>query len=116
MKQRGRFFQVDERVFDYGLTPFQFAVYCYLVSCAGSRGSCYPAMRTIAKKCSCSESTARDAIKTLAALGLISKEYGYRENRYGVRQQTSNLYHIKPIPLYYEKGEPRYDRDRELPF
>ncbi len=116
MKQHGRFFQVDERVFDCRLKPIEFAVYCYLVSCAGSRGSCYPAMRTIAKKCSCSESAARSAIKTLTALGLISKEYGYRENRYGIRQQTSNLYHIKSIPLYYEKGEPRYDWDRELPF
>ena len=115
MKYPNGFYQMDSRIFDRGLKPIAFTVYNHLVSCAGSRGSCYPAMRTIAKKCSCSESTARDAIKTLTTLGLISKEYGYRENRYGVRQQTSNLYRIKPISLYYEKGEPRYDRDCELP-
>ena len=110
------FYQVDARIFDQGLTPIQLAVYSYLVSCAGSRGSCFPSVRTIARKCSCSESAARSAVKELVTRGLISREYGYRENRYGVRQQTSNTYHIKPIPVCYGNGEPRYTHDAALPF
>ena len=53
MKQRGRFFQVDERIFDYGLTPFQFIVYCYLVSCAGS------AAGAVIRRCARSQKSAR---------------------------------------------------------
>ena len=116
LKSRERFYQVDERIFDQGLRPITFAVYSYLVSCAGRKRSCYPSVRTIAKKCSCSESAARKAVQELTDRGLIGKEYGYRENRYGVRQQTSNTYHIKPLPLYYENGEPRYTHDASLPF
>ena len=113
---RNCFYQVDARIFELGLKPIPFAVYSYLVFCAGRKRNCFPAMRTIAKKCSCSESAARAAVNELETLGLITKEYGYRENRYGVRQQTSNTYHIQPLPAYYENGEPRYDRDNDLPF
>ena len=116
MKYPSGFYQMDSRIFDRELKPIPFVVYSYLVSCAGSRGSCFPAVRTIAGKCGCSESAAREAVKQLEALGLIRKEYSYRENRYGIRQQTSNTYSILPIPRYYENGEPRYDYDDELPF
>ena len=115
-KYHGQFYQVDAKVFDLGLKSIPFAVYNYLVFCAGHKRNCFPSVRTIAKKCCCSESAVRSAIKELTALGLISKEYCYRENRYGVRQQTSNTYRILPIPRYYENGKPRYDYDDGLPF
>ena len=44
-----------------------------------------------------------------------NKKKNYRENRYGVRQQTSNTYRILPLPSYYEHGEPRYADDHALP-
>ena len=72
-------------------------------------------MRTIAQKCHCSESAAREAVKQLAELGLIRKDYSYRENRYGIRQQTSNTYSVLPLPDYYENGEARYAQNEELP-
>ncbi len=115
MKYPSGFYQMDIRIFDRGLKPIPFVVYSYLVSCAGSRGNCFPAVRTIAQKCHCSESAARDAVKQLAELGLIRKDYSYRENRYGIRQQTSNTYSVLPLPDYYENGEARYARDEELP-
>ena len=106
--RRNNFYQMDNRIFNYALRPITFAVYSYLVSCAGSRGYCFPSVRTVALKCCCSESAARSAVKELEALGLIRKEYGYRENRFGVRQQTSNRYYILPLPKYYENGKPKY--------
>ena len=115
-KFTGQFYQVDARIFDLALKPIPFAVYSYLVFCAGHKRNCFPSVRTIANSCSCSESAVRSAINELIALGLVSKEYCYRENRYGVRQQTSNTYGILPIPRYYENGAPRYDYDDELPF
>ena len=80
--------------------------------CRLRRQSTFRQKRT---QCSCSESAARDAVKQLETLGLIRKEYSYRENRYGVRQQTSNTYSILPLPDYYENGEPRYAQAEELP-
>ena len=147
MNQHHSFYQMDTRVFDQGLRPIPFAVYSYLVSCAGSRGSCfsssqapYPSprreqqgslipllllfaadplcwapLRFIAGKCLCSESAVRDALRTLEDRGLIRREFGYRENRYGLRQQTSNTYYIQRLPDYYENGEPRYAERPELP-
>lgn len=115
MKYPNGFYQMDSRIFDRGLKPIAFAVYNYLVSCAGNRRCCFPSVRTIAGKCSCSESAVRDAVKQLEALGLIRKEYSYRANRYGIRQQTSNNYSILPLPDYYENGEPRYAHAEELP-
>ena len=115
MKYPNGFYQMDSRIFERGLKPIAFTVYNYLVSCAGSQRSCFPSVRTIAGKCGCSESAARDAVKQLEALGLIRKEYSYRENRYGVRQQTSNTYSILPLPDYYENGQPRFAQAEELP-
>ena len=147
MNQHYSYYQMDTRVFDQQLRPIPFAVYSDLVSCAGSRGSCfsssqapYPSPRCeqqgslipllllfaadprrwapprfIAGKCRCSESAVRDALWTLEDRGLIRREYGYRENRYGLRQQTSNTYHVQPLPDYYENGEPRYTERPELP-
>ena len=115
MKYPNGFYQMDSRIFDRGLKPIAFSVYSYLVSCAGSRGSCFPAVRTIARKCRCSESAAREAVKQLEAMGLIRKDYSYRENRYGIRQQTSNTYSLLPLPDYCENGEARYAQAEELP-
>lgn len=109
------YYRMDSRVFDQRLKPIPFAVYSYLVSCAGNRRTCFPSVRTIAAKCSCSESAARSALQALEDRGLIRREYSYRENRYGVRQQTSNLYSILQLPDYYENGEPQYAEAQELP-
>ena len=108
-QQRINFYLMNNRVFDFGLKAIPFYVYSYLVSCAGSRRSCFPAVRTIAAKCQCSESSVRAAIKELNRLGLVRTEAVYR-------QQTSNTYHIPPLPAYYENGMPKYELKDELPF
>ena len=41
MKYPNGFYQMDSRIFERGLKPIPFAVYNYLVSCAGSRRSCF---------------------------------------------------------------------------
>ena len=51
----------------------------------------------------------------MEAMGLIRKDYSYRENRYGIRQQTSNTYSVLPLPDYYENREARYVQAEELP-
>ena len=71
--------------------------------------------RQIRTQCCCSDSSVRDALRTLEDRGLIRREYGYRKNRYGIRQQTSNTYLVLPLPDYYENGEALYAQGEELP-
>lgn len=44
------FFRMPNKIFDLGLTPIQFTIYAYLVSCAGSKGYCWPSLDTIRRK------------------------------------------------------------------
>lgn len=114
MKLTRDFFQASNRLFRCGLTPIQFTVYCYLISCAGSKGYCYPAVKTIAQHCGCSESSVRAAAKRLEKLGLLCNEPHYLTNRYGRPQQTSNTYRILPLPDYYEGSKPVYGEELPL--
>ena len=38
--ERIRIFQMSTSIFHYGLTPYELAIYSYLVSCAGNRSAC----------------------------------------------------------------------------
>ena len=97
---RREIFQVSNTIFLYDLTPIP-AVYCYLVSCAGKRGTCWPAMRTIAACCGCSKNAARDAIAALHRRGFIRKVETYRDERTNRSRQTNNTYHILDLPAYH---------------
>lgn len=79
----GSFFQVSNMIFHYRLTPIQLAVYGYLVSCAGQKGKCWPAMKTIAACCGCSKDAARMAVDVLAKRGFIRKIPTYAEDTVG---------------------------------
>lgn len=93
-----RYFKLSNAIFCYRLTPIQFAVYSYLVSCAGQKEKCWPGMKTIASHCSCSENAARSAIGKLVELGFIHKTSRYRDRPSGRSCQTSNLYSVLELP------------------
>lgn len=94
----GRYFQLSNTVFSYGLTPIQLTVYSYLVSCAGSKEKCWPAMKTIAACSGCSKNAARDAIKELVRRGFIRKVETFRDEFNGKTRQTNNTYYILELP------------------
>ncbi len=94
----GRYFQLSNTIFCYGLTPIQLTVYSYLVSCSGSKEKCWPAMKTIAACCSCSKNAARDAIKELVHRGFIRKVETFRDEFNGKTRQTNNTYYILELP------------------
>lgn len=94
----GRYFQLSNTVFCYGLTPIQLAVYSYLVSCSGSKEKCWPAMRTIATCCGCSKNAARDATSELVLRGFIRKVETFRDEFSGKTRQTNNTYYILELP------------------
>jgi len=94
----GKFFQLSNAIFCYGLKPIQLAVYSYLVSCAGQKEKCWPAMKTIAACCGCPENAARDAVTELEYRGFIRKVSTYMDDRFGRTRQTSNTYYILELP------------------
>ncbi len=92
------YFKLSNAVFCYGLTPIQLAVYSYLVSCAGQKEKCWPAMKTIAACCSCSKNAARDGAAELAKRGFIRKVETYRDDPNCKTRQTNNTYYILELP------------------
>lgn len=84
----GRYFKLSNAVFCYGLKPIKLAVYSYLVSCAGQREKCWPAMKTIAACCGCSKNAARDAVTELVKRGFIRKVETFKDESNGKTRQT----------------------------
>jgi len=89
------FFRLQELVFeDDNLDTYDKAIYAVI-----SRYSdldtriCYPSMKTIAKKASCSVNKARKSVNKLVEAGYITKEL--RKNKKG--NFNSNLYKIKDL-------------------
>ena len=89
-----RIFQMNTRVFHYGLNPYELTVYSYLVSCAGNRSACQARIRTIANACGCSESTARRTLHELQAKGFIDIKGNVQMLRNGNHRQTCNRYYL----------------------
>lgn len=87
------FFMVSNRIFDFGLKPRDFTVYCCLVRHSDKEGTCFPSRKLIAKECSMDKKTVDLAIKNLSDIGLVKKICRYREN--GTR--TSSLYYIADL-------------------
>ena len=74
-KTRGNFFSLHNEVFDLGLPPSAFLVYCYLQRCANRKTrQCYPSLETICSAVGLSKNTVQKAIRILADKGLIFTE------------------------------------------
>jgi len=83
----GNFFRLPNNVFDLGLTPIQFAIYAYLVSCAGSKDCCWPSMEKIARKIGAGKTAVQEHLNVLVQRQLIAKSKrttasGHRNNVY----------------------------------
>ncbi len=80
------FFRLANNIFDLGLTPIQFMLYSYLVSCAGSKGYCWPSQNTISAKTGIGTSSVQDHLKVLAKRQIIKigkrRRSGHWNNEY----------------------------------
>lgn len=90
--KRSKFFMVGNVVFDIGLSPVCFVVYCYLCRCTDKDGICYPSKKTIARSCRIAVSSVSKSIKELASVGLIQITH----NSYAGRQ-TNNTYQVADL-------------------
>ena len=94
--EKGNFFMVSNRIFELGLKPWDFIVYCCLLRHRDNNTrTCFPSRRLIAKECCMDQKTVDSAIENLSALGLVKKIQRYREN--GTR--TSNLYYVADLSM-----------------
>ena len=75
------FFRLPNKVFDLGLTPIQFALYSYLVSCAGSKNYCWPSLKNISDKTGIGISAVQEHLKVLQKRQII--RIGKRKTRNG---------------------------------
>lgn len=96
----GKFFQLRNEIFACDLDVYEFKVYAYLCMRADRKtNTCFPSAALIASECHISESQVRKVTASLEAKGFISKESRYRKTIKGKTHQTSNLYHIEPLPV-----------------
>jgi DNA replication protein len=92
---------------DYGanLGVYGLAVYMTLARYANQNGESFPAVKTIATVCDCSENKVREAIKHLVRLGLLRVEERSKDSG----GQTSNLYTLLTPPTRQVKPPPSQD-------
>ena len=93
-----RFYQMSNAIFCYDLTPTEFMVYNYLVSCAGQKDMCWPSVHRIAVNCNGSENTVRKAIASLVKKRFIRRAATYEDWLDGHSRQTNNTYYILNLP------------------
>lgn len=92
------FFRLPNNVFDIGLTPIQFMIYAYLVSCAGSKGYCWPSQATISRKTGIGKTSVQDHLKVLQQRQLIAKSK--HKNMYGPKNNVYTLLSLDNPEVY----------------
>ena len=97
MLNRTGYYRMPHRIFQLGLTPSQFTVYSYLVSCLGQRDVCWPSYKTIAESCGISRNAAIQAIDILIQKRLIDKIPTTRRNAHGRTHTGNNEYRIHDL-------------------
>ena len=98
----GKFFTMQNDIFRCGLSAYEFMIYTYLVMKADRKTkTCYPAAAKIWAEGNRSIAQVRKVTASLEEKGFITKEMRYRKTNNGKNHQTSNLYHIEPLPTQY---------------
>lgn len=88
------FFIVPNQIFELGLKPKAFVVYCCLLRHSDKNtDNCFPSRRLIADECSMDKKTVDSALKELEVRGLVKKVCRYRENG----SRTSNMYYLASL-------------------
>ena len=91
------YYRMPHRIFQLGLTPIQFTVYSYLVSCTGQNTVCWLSYKTIAENCGISRHAAIQAIDALIQKRLINKIPTTRRNVHGHARTSNNEYMIHDL-------------------
>lgn len=93
MVKHKNFFMVANRIFELGLKPKEFAVFCCLLRHSDDRMQCFPSRRLIAKECGISLTTVDSALDKLVSMGLINKVSRNRKDG----SRSSNRYKVADL-------------------
>ena len=108
------FFIVPSKVFDLGLTPYEFSVLCYLIMRSDNdTHTCFPSEKGIARACGISNSTVTRVVKSLESKQLIKVKRQYAATKNGMNRQTANLYEVliyKNIPHNHTEAPPSSEK------
>ena len=66
------FFRLPNNIFNLKLHPIQFMIYAYLVSCAGSKGYCWPSQKTISARTGIGATSVQEHLKVLTKRQMVS--------------------------------------------
>ena len=104
------FFRLPNQIFVVPMTPIQFTIYAYLVCCAGSKGYCWPSIKTISDRTGICKTSVNEHLKVLAKRQII--EIG-KQKRPGsaYKNNTYTLLDLNNPEVYRDLNEPT-----ELPF
>lgn len=94
---KGQFFQIDNNIFNLKLDPYEFQIYCYLVSCAGSKGECWPSVNTMARMLQLSPNTISKKIDSLIDKHFLEKMGTTSKNKNGKVRTSNNHYFLLPF-------------------
>ena len=104
------FFRLPNKIFDVPMTPIQFTIYAYLVCCAGSKGYCWPSIKTISDRTGISKTSVNEHLKILAKRQII--EIGKQKHPGSTYQNnTYTLLNLNNPEVYRD-----LDEANELPF
>ena len=104
------FFRLPNNIFDVPMTPIQFTIYAYLVCCAGSKGYCWPSIKTISDRTGISKTSVNEHLKILAKRQIIEIEKQKRPGS-AYKNNTYTLLDPNNPEVYRDLNEPE-----ELPF
>ena len=92
---REPFFIVPNKVFGYGLNPYELSVLFYLLMRADNKThTCFPNEKGISDACGTSLSTIKRTVKSLEEKEVIKVERQFAQSKNGLKRQTSNLYTV----------------------
>ena len=118
------FFKLPNNVFRIKLDPYAFKVYAYLVSCAGSKGECWPSIPTMSEQLGIAKATVQSRLKELEERGFIEIENKSGLSKNGKPRTFNNHYIVHDFDVPFgaainrdelvrkDKGISEYD----LPF
>ena len=92
------FYRLPNSIFDLGLTPIQFTLYSYLVSCAGSKSYCWPSLERISAKTGIGISAVQKHLKILEKRQII--RIGKRKTRNGNWNNEYTLLRLDNPEIY----------------
>ena len=107
---RDHFFRLPNSVFALPLDAVQFKLYAYLVCRSGSKGYCWPTLKTIIRDTGIKKSSLQKAFKVLKNRKLIAVQkhrnpYGYASNEYHLLSLENPEIYRQPeaLPLMGEE-------------